>query len=239
MKKTQFSFDLMFLLFIPSVCMYGLLYFIFRDIQYIEKDFISQLAFLPIFYFFSSIIIDNVMARREKMKLMKNINMLIGVFFSEFGNDFIRLCTKFDVNIETYECFFKHSGKWQDGDYNNAIKYVKNHSYKVDLKRASLEELKTYLLGNRQHLVTIMENSNLMEHDAFTDLLLAISHLCEEFKYRDLEQQTAADYAHLEVDLIRAYSLIGAEWLNYSKHLKDEYPHLYSLSLMYNPFLAK
>lgn len=237
MKKHYWGFILFFLLFIPSIALYIIHYVIFRDAKYILMDFLAQLAFLPIFYFFSSIIIDNILVRREKEKRTKNINMLIGVFFSDFGNEFIAQCSKYDLNFEEYSKFFSISANWKDGDYIKATKSIKNYAFKLDMHRADIQEFKNFLLQKRHCLITVLESGNLIEHDTFTDLLLAIFHLCEEFKYRtELESLTSYDYEHLAIDTIRAYSLIGHEWLNYSHHLKSEYPHLYSLSVSFNPF---
>lgn len=238
MKKLNITLFLLALFFIPSIGIYFLHYCIFKDSEYLLKDFISQLAFLPIYYFFSTIIIDNILVRREKLKLKKNINMLIGVFFSEFGNDFIRYCSKFDTKFEQYSKNFKVSSTWNDSNYSKASKFVNNFDFEIDMHKSSLVEFKHFLLEKRTCLLVLLENNNLVEHDTFTDLLLAIFHLCEEFRYRDnFENLSENDSNHLAIDTKRAYSLIGQEWLNYSQHLKAEYPHLYSLSVSFNPFL--
>ncbi|MCK7537963.1 MAG: hypothetical protein MZV63_46915 [Marinilabiliales bacterium] len=77
-----------------------------------------------------------------------------------------------------------------------------------------------------------MENPTLLEHDRFTDLLWAVFHLVEELEMRpeSLEGLPAADYAHLSVDVRRAYSRLAGEWLAYALHLKEDYPFLFSLA---------
>ena len=44
------------------------------------------------------------------------------------------------------------------------------------------------------------------------------------------------DYKHLSGDIKRAYTLLIHEWLDYMKHLKDNYPYLFSLAMRTNPF---
>lgn len=237
MKKKKNGLLVLFLLLIPSAGLYITHYILFKDSVYLWKDFLSQLAFLPLYYFFTSILIDNLLVRREKQKIHKNIHMLIGVFFSDFGNEFISHCAKFDKNYEDYSRIFHLNANWKDSQYNQALQRTKTYPYRLDMHKSDLEEFRNFLMQRRNCLITILENGNLIEHDTFTDLLLAIFHLCEEFKYRDnFVDFTASDYEHLAVDTIRAYSLIGYEWLNYSRHLRDEYPHLYSLSIGFNPF---
>jgi len=37
-------------------------------------------------------------------------------------------------------------------------------------------------------------------------------------------------------DVRRAYGLLASEWLSYMKHLRDNYPYLFSLAMRTNPF---
>lgn len=81
-----------------------------------------------------------------------------------------------------------------------------------------------------------MSNSILLEHESFTELLLALFHLYEELSKRNsLEKICEADYRHLAIDMERAYLLLLKEWLYYMKHLKKEYPYIFSLELRSNP----
>jgi hypothetical protein len=236
MKKINLSVIMLALFAIPSLMIYLIHYYIFRDSIYLIKDFLCQLAFLPIYYFFSTIIIDNIIDHRDKIKLKKSINMIIGVFFSEFGNDFIRICSKYDRKFNDYSKNFKINAEWENPQYLKAYKFIDNFEFHIDLYADNINNLREFLFKKRTCLIGLLENNNLVEHDTFTDLLLAIFHICEEFKYRDTETLCEKDHEHLAVDIKRAYVLISIEWLNYSKHLKSEYPHLYALSESFNPF---
>jgi hypothetical protein len=44
------------------------------------------------------------------------------------------------------------------------------------------------------------------------------------------------DCAHLELDIARAYRLLVIQWINYMRHLKKNYPFLFSLAMRTNPF---
>jgi hypothetical protein len=41
------------------------------------------------------------------------------------------------------------------------------------------------------------------------------------------------------MDIKRAYGLLVDQWLVYMKHLKDNYPYLFSLAMRVNPFLQE
>ena len=88
-------------------------------------------------------------------------------------------------------------------------------------------------------MLSLLENPNLLEHESFTDLLLAIFHLSEELVARDtLDGLPQSDYEHLAGDIKRAYTLLIREWLAYMMHLKDNYPYLFSLVIRANPLDA-
>jgi hypothetical protein len=86
-------------------------------------------------------------------------------------------------------------------------------------------------------MLRLLENQNLLEHDAFTGLLMAVFHLTEELESRsDIMQIHGADKKHLANDMKRVYGLLISEWLSYMKHLKDNYPYLFSFAMRTNPF---
>ena len=88
-------------------------------------------------------------------------------------------------------------------------------------------------------MLGLLANPNLLEHDTFTDLLWAVFHLSEELSSRPiLEGLPEKDYDHLTGDMKRAYAQLLSEWLFYMKHLKKDYPYLFSLAIRMNPMDA-
>lgn len=126
---------------------------------------------------------------------------------------------------------------WFDEQFQNAIKTCNNHEYNIDIHRGDVGKLKSLLLNKRHFMVTLLQNPTLLEHDTFSDLLWAVFHLTEELAHRkDLRNLKDADYEHIANDMKRAYVLLTAEWLAYMKHLKDNYPYVFSLAMRTNPF---
>ena len=86
-------------------------------------------------------------------------------------------------------------------------------------------------------MVRLLENPVLLEHETFTELLRAVFHLTEELAHREnIKKSPISDREHLAGDIKRAYILLVSEWLDYMKHLKDNYPYLFSLAMRTNPF---
>ena len=116
-------------------------------------------------------------------------------------------------------------------------KHLKNYDYGIDIQKMSLEDLRTFLTGKRDFLLRLLENPNLLEHEKFTELLRAVFHLTEELGNRKSTRGLPeTDRAHLAGDIKRAYVQLVHQWLDYMRHLKDNYPYLFSLALRTNPF---
>jgi hypothetical protein len=99
-----------------------------------------------------------------------------------------------------------------------------------------LEEMREFLIGKREMMLRLLENPNLLEHDTFTDLMLAVFHLHDELASREqVTDLPEKDLAHLAGDLKRAMQWVVSEWLFYLRHLKEHYPYLYSLEVRKNP----
>lgn len=238
MKRLNIGFLLIVLLIVPSTLFYLLHYFIFKDFQYLLKDFISQLAFLPIYYLFTTLIIDNIWSRKEKLELNRKINMLIGVFFSEFGNEFIIFFQAFDTKFPEFSKNLLIDGTWSESKFSKAFQFINTFDFNVDIRNGDYYKLKNFLELKHPFLVSMLENQNILEHDTFTELMLAVFHLSQELKFRSsLEDSPPTDLNHISLDMKRAYELLVFEWLNYTRHIKSEYPYLYSLSIRKNPFL--
>jgi hypothetical protein len=184
-----------------------------------------------------TLIVDRLLDRQAKKSLLQKLNMVIGVFFSEIGSGLIKL---FSISTENFSMLSSElivSSDWDEKKFNEKIKQLKEYPYKVDLDSASLDELKIFLISKRGDLMNLLENPNLLEHETFTDLLWAVFHLTDELLHRtDFSTIPESDLNHLKVDLIRAYRLIVIEWLAYMKHLKNDYPYLFSIAVRINTF---
>jgi hypothetical protein len=237
MKNLKNAVVLIFLLIVPSLIIYAIHLLIFNDPSYIMKDLLAQLAFLPLFYFFSTIVIEQVLTNREKGEMIKKINMLIGVYFSEMGTRLIENFSSFDRDFEDLAKGMEKISTWSDKDFAVVKDNMQKKVFDIDSRIGGLTKLREYIIPKREFLVTLMENQNLLEHETFTELTLAVFHLCEELEFRDdLKSLPEADLDHLSGDIKRAYVLLIIEWVNYMKHLKEAYPYLYSLAVRVNPF---
>ncbi len=225
-------------LIVASIGLYFVFAFVFhKDAHYIVEEVFAHIAFLPIHVLIITLIIHRLLNVHEKRAMLKKLNMVIGTFYGEVGVELITLLMKFDKQPERVSEKLLVDTGWPGRRFKTARKSVVGMRIEMDARAAGLEELRSFLTEKQWFLLRLLENPNLLEHDAFTDLLWAVFHLADELNHRDdLTKLPESDYFHLSGDIRRAYIALIAEWLPYMKHLKEKYPYLFSLALRTNPF---
>jgi hypothetical protein len=237
MKKLIERIIIVIVLVSLSAAIFDIHYDIFHDKRFIADYFLGSLAFLPISILMVSLIFERIISSREKSVLMNKLNMVIGSFYSEAGNELLEKLKK-HINISNDAMpYLMVNTKWSKKDFKTAEKELKGYFYGLDAREIDLDRLKDFLASKKEFLLRLLENQNLLEHETFTDLLWAIFHVTDELESRkDLKKLSQADLAHLSGDIQRFYVLLAAEWIGYMSHLKVQYPYLFSLAVRKNPF---
>lgn len=224
------------LLLVGSLLLYGIDYLVFGGGAMIAAGFLGNLAFLPLYVLFVTLIIEKVLKERERHAIRQKLNMVIGVFFCEVGTVMIRDCLGFVENSAGLAKTLAITPHWTFQDFRKAASYLYEHTIVLDSRQGDLACLKKFLVEKRGFMLGLLENPNLLEHDEFTDLLWAVFHLIEELEARhNLTVLSPADMDHLSGDIKRAYGCLLKEWLTYLRHLKQDYPYLFSLAVRTNP----
>ncbi len=215
----------------------GLHYLIFRDGEYIFKFLLAQLGFLPISIFLVTVVINQLLQKREKQARLKKVNMVIGSFFSEVGTELVGGIAKLDRGCTEIRHSLLVGPNWTEQDYETAEKRLADYDCNLDRTGMNWVELQDFLQSKKQFLLGLLSNPQVLEHETFTDLLWAVFHLAEEISFRvDINTLPESDIEHLMGDIKRAYMLMLTQWLQYVEHLQSDYPYLFSLAVRTNPF---
>lgn len=177
------------------------------------------------------------MERRDDQVRLQKLQMVIGLFFSEAGTELMRLFAAADRHAKTLEQTLALRKDWQARDYQKALKKLEHHQFKTDLRLIDLQQLRDFLGAHSQLIVRLLESPYMLEHESFTDLLIAVLHLKEELQHRDdFDDLPESDRDHLCGDIRRAYAQLVRQWLLYVQQMQHAYPFLFSLTLRTNPF---
>lgn len=240
--KHRFNWQIILGIFliVVSIIFYTIHYLIFRDAHHVFIFLLGDIAFVPIEVLLVTLILHRLLTSREKRAFLNKLNMVIGTFFSEVGTPLLRLLLLFDPASSEYLHLLEFTQNSEYQDLMGAKRRLSSMTYHVNLSGKRLDALKTFLISQKDFLLRLLENPNLLEHESFTHLLLAVFHLTEELSHReDLSSLSPPDKAHLTGDIARAYGSLVLEWVDYMAHLRTEFPYLYSLALRTNPFNAQ
>jgi len=237
LKRHSFILTLAAIFLLLSGLIYLVHYLIFRDVHHIFLYLVGDLAFLPLEVLLVVVIIERILTRRETQAKLQKLNMVVGAFFSELGNYLLQNLLEHFNNKEEIASHLNITATWTKKDFQKAADFAYNLPIVVNSHSLDLNQLNEFLSRRREFLLTLLENPSLLEHDRFTDLLWALTHLDEELEARpSLTGLPDKDLDHIAGDIRRMYDHLASEWLDYVEHLKSKYPYLFSLVLRTHPF---
>jgi len=237
MKISRWQFIMGVALLLLSLLLYIILFALFGDIRNILFYLLFNLAFLPIEVLLVTLILHELLSFRERQSRMDKMNMVIGAFFGQVGNRLLVIFTNADPKLDEIKKELVVEGRWSDEKFAEVNQELRRYKYNIELKQVDLNKLNLLLTGQREFLLRLLENQVLLEHESFSDLLWAVFHVSEELTCRkDLSRLIPSDAAHIASDIERAYAEVVSQWLDYMRHLKNNYPYLFSLAIRTNPF---
>lgn len=222
-----------------SLLLYLLQVVLFRHTRdtlfYLLQDF----AFLPVQVLLVTFVLNALIARREKRQLLRKLYMVIGAFFSQVGHRLLERLLALDAGRPALLEACAGLKDWSASERARLRELLGSVGGELCVTGTQLAGLKALLDGERSFLLGLVENPNLLEHESFTEMLLAVFHLGEELDCRtDCDDLPPADLAHLKGDVQRVYRLLSLEWLSYADHLRESYPYMFSLLQRTHPFQA-
>lgn len=221
-----------------SLILYSIDYVLLGSAKDLTIWFLGNLAFLPVYVIIVTLMIERVLKERERLAVMRKLNMVIGVFFSEVGNRLLKELSAYVVSCDDLKRHMLINGTWREQEFSMALGYLRKYDITIDSNRCEMLGLKTFLVEKRSFLVSLLENQSLLEHEEFTDLLWAVFHLVEELEARNtFENMPVSDTDHVSGDIKRVFEHLSREWVMYMQHLKSDYPYLFSLAVRLNPMI--
>lgn len=212
-------------------------YLIFKDIHHTLIFLAADIAFIPMEVFFTTIVLDGFLERREKEHFLEKLNMLVGVFYTEIGGRILQEFVMASNPIkECKEISSIEDSMWNE-NFPKALEKLKaSCQYKVDLNKINIRELKEELHESKDLLITFITNESLHDHETFTDMIMSLLHLKEEIDSRCCLEIEEYEKTHIESDMAVAYRYLTIEWCEYMSYLNKNYPNLFIKALINNPF---
>ncbi|PWX52426.1 hypothetical protein CYK89_14360, partial [Clostridium perfringens] len=128
-----------------SLILHYVHYLIFQDLHHTLIFLFADIAFIPMEVFFTTLVIDKLLEKREKEHLRDKLSMLIGVFFSELGTDILNTFVYADDNTEIIAKEALVTKEWNKNEFKNLEKLVDEYEYDIDIKKVDLIALEKKL----------------------------------------------------------------------------------------------
>ncbi len=213
---------------------------IFKDVHHTMIFLVADIAFIPMEVFFTSMILERMLERREKEHGKEKLNMLVGVFYAEIGTQLLAYFVEQDDRVSICKKLRIQDPSVWDEDYFKRLQQLNStYHYEVSLAKVDLVELKQMLHEGKNLLITLMTTESLHDHETFTEMLMLIMHLKEELDVRDISSLNESERSHLEQDMTALYRYLTYEWCYYLNYLSKHYPGLFNTAIMLSPFNKK
>nr|WP_320048345.1 potassium channel family protein [uncultured Desulfuromonas sp.] len=175
--------------------------------------------------------------RRDEESKRRKLHMLVGVFFNEIGQGLLRQLVEHMPLAASERQRFEFTAQWTARDFRALNDYAASLPFSLERTADLLGSCGSTLTTVKPLLIRLLENPAVLEHSAFSELLLALFHFEQELGYRQgFTDLPESDVNHLQNDAIRVYRLLLPQWFDYLEHLQRDYPYLYSLQVRVNPF---
>ena len=238
MKTLNWRMVLGLVLLLLSVAFCFLHYLLFHDSHHIFIYLVGDVAFVFVEVLLVTLVIHHLLNEWEKKSKLKKLNMVIETFFSEFGKPLLAYLSKADRDLATVRNAVVMDCDCEP-DFKQAASTISGYNGNVDLEKINLDRLEVFLRAKRGFLVNLLQNPNLLEHETFTESLMAIFHITEELAARDLGNLSEEDREHTKRDLERAYGLLIRQWVAYMQYTHKHYPYFFLFAMNTNPFDAE
>lgn len=231
MKKCKHYIFISLVLILLSLAMFYVHYAIFGQLENTLYYSFMSICIIPINILTVTIVFEKLMERQKKIERLGKLNMLVGLFFSDVGYSLLKIFSQADNDI--YDLTI---------DYNNiksARAAFKAHKHNIIWEKIDYTELQQIVLDSKDVLSSLLSNENILEHEKFTNLLLALMHLRDELVLLRFSDLSYDDCLHVRGDVIRVYVALTAQWIEYLEHLKVKYPYMYTGAIKLSPFISK
>lgn len=235
-KKLSSTFFIGAFLVVLSLFLHYIHYLIFKDAHHTLIFLVADIAFIPMEVFFTSLVLDKLLEKREITHLLERLNILIGLFYTELGT---ALLSEIVIGDNDLNLIRKDSTKEKQEDtisFDTLVKDISSHEYTIDITKINLNRIQSHLDNNKELLIALLTNNNLLEHETFTETLMAVIHLKDELNSRYNNNIQEYEINHINKDLEVTYKYLTIEWAKYMEYLRDNYPVLFTKALINNPF---
>ena len=241
--KSKDIFWIAMVLVISSILVYVIHYLIFHDLHHIFLFLLGDIAFSFLEVIIVGLIIERILAAREKKNLLHKLNMIAGVFFNEIGTELMALLSKLFKN-QTLLCRCTDIKEdWKHEDFTKARSALSGIEINQEIEHKDLCDIGEFLNQCKSVLTNIITDPNVLEHEEGTQLLWRVYNLSYELNIHadkmGNKEESESIRKLISEEALRVYRMLSIEWLNYMEFLQNRFPHFYKTLLITRPLMSE
>lgn len=93
--------------------------------EHVLQWLLGSLAFLPVQVLLLTLVVDRLLAQREKLAMLKKLNMVIGVFFRETGAHLLEMFAALDRDIDAVRSDLVPNPGWTARDFARKAEWMR------------------------------------------------------------------------------------------------------------------
>ena len=129
---------------------------IFNDVHHTMIFLVADIAFIPLEVFFTTIVIDKMLERREKEHLLEKLNMLIGLFYTELGTKLLSDIVKGDAHGVMANHRTITADTWCDKSFAKLHEDILQYDYEINIDKINLKDVRNRLDDNKDLLYSLI-----------------------------------------------------------------------------------
>lgn len=220
-----------------ALSIYVIHYLIFGNAGQTISGLVLSLAYVPIGMLYEILLLDKILEQKEKLSSAKRMNLVIGSFYHEIGNDLIKHISKGDLSVIDSLCYNKIKDGCKEDKAYSLFDNIENYECNIDISKIDLKAIYQILERRDTFVLGLVTNSSIDIYDGFIEMLMSLIHLRDELQLRYMDKHdNSKDEYHIESDLCMCYLRLLDEWIKYMKELKEFYPKLYLKISKKSPF---
>ncbi|WP_281522512.1 hypothetical protein [Mogibacterium timidum] len=209
-----------------SASIYGLQILIFHDVRNTEFYIFQDMAFIPISIAITTIVVGEILDVTNKRDSRRKTRMLTSTFFSDLGFELMSMLAL----VSNIDDATLHAINCEEVSVSDKINTIKAFDFKINADLAIYNIISDLIVSSKTDILIISSNPMLYDHEYFSDLLLDLFHLLDEFRLRgDYIKLTREDLLHFNEDFAQIFELLLINWVINAKYLKETYPHFYKV----------
>ena len=207
-----------------SILIYGIQILVFHDLHTTGFYILQDLAFVPISFAITTIVVGQIMDDRQKAESAQKTRMLTSTFFTGLGSQLFEEISKVaTMDISPNDLLCEDEKKIPE-----QLKRIDEESIQIQINKEVFEQIEQLIQAEKMELIELASNPLLLEQECFTQLRWGLFHLLDEFRLRGVyDQLTEADITHYNSDIEKMFRLLLKNWVKNSFFVHATYPNFY------------